>query len=144
MCKRPSPGVFLNGAAAWRLTTVINRIATVVASFEFTSQPSPRAAVAGEQIVCSFWSPRTGGIEIQFRHILLCMPRFLDGIDERRRFFDLVATRKQRGVATHRIEQQTFVRLRARFTERCPVVEIHLDRLDTKTCAGDLGMNPQR
>ena len=45
------------------------------------------------------------------------MPRFLDRVDERPGFFDLVAARKKRGVAAHRIEEQAFVGFRAGFAE---------------------------
>jgi hypothetical protein len=57
---------------------------------------------------------------------------------------DFVAARKERGIAAHRIKQQTFVRLRTRFSERGSVMKIHLHRLDAKACARHLGMDSQR
>ena len=57
---------------------------------------------------------------------------------------DLVAAGKERGVAAHCIEQQTFVRLGAGFAERRSVMKVHLYRLDAKARAGNLGVNPQR
>ena len=61
------------------------------------------------------------------------MPRFLDGVDERPSFFDLVPARKECGVAAHRIEEQAFVRFRAGFAKGSAIVKIHLHRFDAQT-----------
>src|SRR6266496_4672376 len=107
------------------------------------SQSPPRPPIAREQIIRFFWAPGSGGIKEQIRRIFFCCPRLLDDVDESPGFLDFVATRKQRGIAAHRIEQQPFVRFRTGFAEGRPVMEIHLDWFDAETCARHFGLYPQ-
>src|SRR6266704_3620668 len=107
------------------------------------SQPSPRSTIAREQILGFFRAPGAGGIKEQTRCIFFCVPRIFDGIDEGPGFLDFISTREQRGIAAHRIEQQTLVRFRAGFAKRGSVMKIHFDWLDAKACPRHLRMDSQ-
>src|SRR3954452_11989831 len=72
----------------------------------------PGTAVTGEKFVSLLRAPRTGWIFKKLGLVLLPGPRFFDRIDERPRFFDFVPPGKERGVAAHRIQEQSFVRFR--------------------------------
>src|SRR5439155_4185120 len=96
---------------------------------------SPGAAVARHQFIRFFRSPGTVGIKIQLRRVLFRRPCVFDEIDERPRLLHFIVPRKQRGVAAHRVEQQTFVSFRARFAEGSAVMKIHFHRLNPKAGA---------
>src|SRR5205085_11393053 len=99
------------------------------------SESPPSAPVAREQFIRFFRSPGSCGIKTKRRRVFLLQPRVLDDVDERPRFFDFVAARKQSRVAAHRIEQEAFVSFGARFAEGSSVMKIHLHRLDSETRA---------
>src|SRR5262249_53451955 len=116
----------------------------VSATAGIKSEPPPRAAVAREKFICFIRAPRTSGIENQLRSALLLRPRIFDWVDERPRFFDFIAARKQRRVAAHRVEEQTFIRFRASLAKRRSVMKIHFHRLDPEACARHFRLHSQR
>src|SRR2546423_9697415 len=99
------------------------------------SESPPGAPVAREQFIGFFRSPGSRGIKTKWRRVFLLRPRVLDDVDERPRLFDFVPARKQRRIAAHRIEQQSFISFGARFAEGSSVMKIHLHRLDPETRA---------
>src|SRR5882724_13579934 len=104
----------------------------------------PGATVAREKFVGFFRSPRTGGIHEQTWLIFFGLPRFLDRIDERPRFFHFIPACEEGRVTAHRVEQQPLVRFRTRFAEGRSVMEIHLHRLDPETGSRHFRLHSQR
>src|SRR5438045_3653072 len=111
------PSDFLKGeaASAELNSAASNPNAIAVLAFINGLKSPPGASITREKFIRLLWSPRTGGIKIKFRRFLFLRPSLFDDVDERPRFFDFIAPREQGGVPAHRVEQQTFVRFRARF-----------------------------
>src|SRR5262245_27333479 len=110
----------------------------------FLLETTPHVAVLLEKLIGFLRTPAAGDVFGHRRRRVALVPGLLDVVDEAPCLLHLVATGEERGIASHRIKQETFIGLRATLAEAGGVMEIHLHRLQAQAGAGDLRDHAQR
>src|SRR5438105_13876049 len=117
------------------------RSAAVIA--HLPSEPAPPSPIALHEVVGRGRTPRARLVVGEGRTWRL-LPTLQDARDKGPCRLHLVASREQRGVPQHAVEQQALIGVGRRGVKRRTVQEIHVDRADLHPGAGHLGAEAKR